>query len=158
MRSNSTRGDGGGEGVNALGGTGTLAVELSSLLATVASGDTGAGGSGLTLTGDEACGSTLGKERASSGEVGAGTTFPGSSSDNPRLTAPPAGGGGGRRMWMGVTGVLAAGGLAVAPTCVFKGEDDEGNGGGGGEGEVPPTDGRCCEGGGGVRAPFTALF
>lgn len=54
MRSNSTRGDGGGEGVNALGGTGTLIVALSSLLTTGASGDTGAGGNGLTLTGDEA--------------------------------------------------------------------------------------------------------
>ena len=98
MRSKSTRGDGGGEGVNALGGTETLAVEVSSLLTTGASGDAGAGGNGLTLTGDEACGLTLGRERVSSGDVGAGTTFPGSSSDNPRLTAPPAGGGGGRRM------------------------------------------------------------
>ncbi len=98
IRSNSTRGEGGGEGVNALGGSGTLTGSFVSIFLTPTSGETGAGGSGLTLVGDEATGSILGRARVSSGEIGAFTAFPGSPSDNPWLTAPPAGGGGGRRM------------------------------------------------------------
>ncbi len=56
---------------------------------------------------------------------------------------------------MGVTGLLAADGLILTPVWGFNGEEDDGNGGGGGEGEDPPRDGRCSEGGGGVRLPFT---
>lgn len=148
MRSSSTRGDGGGEGVNALAGTETLPAPFSSLLVLGTSGDTGAGGSGLALSGDEGGGSLLGGERASSGEVGACTAFPGRSSDNPWLIAPPTGGGGGRRKWIGVTGLPTAGavdamGLSFTLDWAFKGEEEEGKGGGGGEGEVPPNDGRC---------------